>query len=99
KLAKDDAETTHLDCVLRHLMECCTQLASLLRCVLPDACLQMLNQLNASELVNTMTPANMQWGILPAGHTVNDPAPIFPRILSEEEKAKLAAKVAKGDKK
>lgn len=99
KLAKDDAETTHLDCVLRHLMECCTQLASLLRCVLPDACLQMLNQLNASDLVNTMTPANMQWGILPARHTVNDPAPIFPRILSEEEKAKLAAKVAKGDKK
>jgi methionyl-tRNA synthetase len=52
----------------------------------------MLDQLNALNLVQTLTPATLQWGVLPADHQVNDPAPVFPRILSEEEKAKLAAK-------
>lgn len=95
QLAKSEDEAAHLDCVLRHLLECCTQAAFLLQCVIPEPCSQMISQLNASELLKGMTPATLSWGILPASHTVNDPAPVFPRILSEEEKAKLAAKKAK----
>ncbi|MFR4436655.1 MAG: hypothetical protein ACLT8C_02880 [Akkermansia muciniphila] len=45
------------------------------------------------------TPAALEWGILPAGHRINDPAPVFPRILSDEEKAKLAEKAARAAKK
>ena len=92
KLAKEESEASHLACVLRHLLECCVHAAFLLRCVLPNASDRMLDQLNALNLVQTLTPATLQWGVLPADHQVNDPAPVFPRILSEEEKAKLAAK-------
>lgn len=95
QLAKDEAEAEHLDAVLRHLLECTAQVAYLLGCILPEASGRMLDQLNASDLVTGLTPARLAWGLLPDGHKVNEPSPVFPRILSEEEKAKLAAKAAK----
>ena len=60
---------------------------------------RILDQLNAADLFHGRTPAALAWGILPAGQRINDPAPVFPRILSEEEKAKLAEKAAKAAKK
>lgn len=48
---------------------------------------RILDQLNAADLFRGRTPDTLAWGILPAGHRINDPAPVFPRILSEEEKA------------
>ncbi len=98
QLAKDEACAAQLSCVLRHLLECCAQTGYLIACVLPDASARILAQLNATELFDGKTPADFTWGILPQGHRINDPAPVFPRILSEEEKAKLAAKAAKGKK-
>lgn len=95
QLAKDPEKQQQLACVLAHLLESCTHVSFLLGCVLPEASTRMLEQLNAIELVKGLTPAAMKWGILSEGHAVNEPAPVFPRILSEEEKAKLAAKPAR----
>ena len=99
QLAKDEASAPRLRCVLRHLLECCAQTGYLIGCVLPDASARILGQLNAGDLFRGLTPAALKWGILPAGHRINDPAPVFPRILSEEEKAKLAEKAARAAKK
>ena len=99
QLAKDEASAPRLRCVLRHLLECCAQTGYLIGCVLPDASARILGQLNAGDLFRGLTPAALEWGVLPAGHRINDPAPVFPRILSEEEKAKLAEKAARAAKK
>ena len=85
--------------MLRHLLECCAQTGYLIGCVLPDASARILDQLNAADLFRGRTPDTLAWGILPSGHRINNPAPVFPRILSEEEKAKLAEKAARTAKK
>ena len=85
--------------MLRHLLECCAQTGYLIGCVLPDASARILDQLNAGDLFRSLTPAALEWGILPAGHRINEPAPVFPRILSDEEKAKLVEKAARAAKK
>lgn len=92
KLAKEESSTAQLHCVLRHLLECCTQAGFLIGCVLPEASSRILEQLNASALLAGKTPSQLGWGLLPDAHQVNEPIPVFPRILSEEERAKLAAK-------
>ncbi len=95
QLAKDPTQEDRLNCVLRHLLECCTQIAYLISCVLPEASVRMLGQLNASEICSKLVPDHLSWGILPKCHQINDPEPVFPRILSKEEKAKLQNKAAK----
>ncbi len=93
-LAKDPSKKAELDRVLRHLLESCAHAAYLLGCVLPDASSRMLKQLEADAFFVATTPQNLSWGILPTGHVVQSPSPVFPRILSEEEKVRLAAKKA-----
>lgn len=98
ELSKDPAKAEQLGTVLRHLLESCAHTAFLLTPVLPDAAARILEQLNATSLLANQTPAALHWGMLPANHQLNDPSPVFPKILSEEEKAKLAAKQAKAQK-
>lgn len=97
-LAKDESKKPELERVLHHLLESCAHAAYLLGCVLPEASARMLKQLEAVSLFEETTPQRLGWGILPTGHVVQSPTPVFPRILSEEEKARLAAKKA-GSKK
>lgn len=92
-MAKDETKQNELKRVLHHLLESCTQVAYLLGCVLPNASARMLEQLNVDAAA--LTPQTLTWGILADGHTVQPPTPVFPRILSEEEKAKMAEKAAK----
>lgn len=94
-LAKDPERRNELDRVLTHLLESCAHIGYLLGCVLPKASQRILEQLHAEAIFAGKTPAELTWGMLPAGHTVGAPVPVFPRILSEEEKAKLAAKKAR----
>ncbi len=96
ELAKDETQAVRINCVLRHVIECCAQSAVLLSCVLPEATERILGQINATEIYTGLTPADLRWGLLPDEHNVCEEAiPVFPRILSEEEKAKIAAKAAK----
>jgi methionyl-tRNA synthetase len=99
QLAKDELGTPKLQTVLRHLLECCAQAGYLIRCVLPEASERILTQLNAVAVFDGKTPNDLVWGHLPGDHRILDPAPVFPRILSDEEKEKLAQKAAKAAKK
>ena len=92
-LAKDEARLPALQSVLAHLLESCVQVGYLIACVLPDASARILSQLQVDAA--TLSPQTLAWGILKDGHTVQAPSPVFPRILSEEEKQKMAEKAAK----
>lgn len=98
KLAKEEESRPRLNTVLRHLLESCAQVSHLIGCVLPAATERILAQLQATEIFAGKTPEAMKWGMLPVGHQVLEPSPVFPRIPSEEEKAKAAAKAARENK-
>lgn len=91
-LAKDPEKQPELQRVLAHLLESCVHVGYLLGCVLPEASARLLEQLQVSAA--GLTPQGLTWGLLQEGHTVLAPSPVFPRILSAEEKEKLAAKAA-----
>ena len=69
----------------------------LLGCVLPEASARILAQLQLDAA--GLTPQALSWGLVKEGHSVQAPSPVFPRILSAEEKEKMAAKAAKAAEK
>ena len=77
KLAKDPAQTARLDGVLYHLAESLRILALLLTPVLPQAAPAILAQLNWPHPPDL---ADARWGILPTGHSLGTPVPLFPRL-------------------
>ena len=91
-LAKDPEKQAELQLVLYHLLESCVHVGYLLGCVLPEASARLLEQLQVDP--SGLRPQTLAWGILTEGHTVQAPSPVFPRILSPEEKEKMAAKAA-----
>ncbi len=97
ELAKDEAKLAELQRVLAHLLECCVQIGYLIGCVLPEASARILSQLQVDG--TALRPQTLAWGLLAEGHTVQAPSPVFPRILSPEEKEKMAAKAAKAAEK
>ncbi len=92
-LAKDEAALPQLQRVLHHLLESCAHVGYLIACVLPEASRRILEQLQLD--LGDKTALDLHWGLLPDGHEVQAPSPVFPRILSAEEKAKMAEKAAK----
>ncbi len=97
ELAKDETKLPELQRVLAHLLECCVQVGYLIGAVLPEASARILAQLQVDG--GSLNPKNLTWGILAAGHAVQAPTPVFPRLLSPEEKEKMAAKAAKAAEK
>ena len=89
-LAKDPQKAEELQRVLYHLLESVAHVSFLLGCVLPEASARLLAQLQVDAA--GLTPQSLTWGILPEGHCVQAPSPVFPRILTPEEKEKMAAK-------
>ena len=77
KLAKDPAQAQRLDEVLYNLTECCRVLAVLLSPFLPGTSGRIYAQLGLGPLPEKL--ASAAWGGLTAGHTIGDPAPLFPR--------------------
>jgi methionyl-tRNA synthetase len=77
KLAKDPAKAERLDEVLYNLCESCRVLAVLLYPFLPTSSEKIYQQLGLSGKPETMDLA--KWGGLSAGHTVGEPAALFPR--------------------
>ncbi len=97
ELAKDESKLPELQRVLAHLLECCVHIGYLIGCVLPEASARILAQLQVDG--STLRPQTLTWGILQPGHSVQAPSPVFPRILSPEEKEKMAANAAKAAEK
>jgi len=77
KLAKDPAQEKRLDEVLYNLTETCRVLAVLLWPFIPQTTSKIYAQLGLSGEPNQFTAAT--WGGLSAGHTIGEPAPLFPR--------------------
>jgi len=77
KLAKDPAQASRLDEVLYNLTEVCRIVAVLVSPFLPTTAARIYEQLGLRALPETFSAA--QWGALPAGHTIGEPAPLFPR--------------------
>jgi methionyl-tRNA synthetase len=77
KLAKDSAQASRLDEVLYNLAEVCRILAVLLWPFLPGTASKIYEQLGLSGTPDKFSEA--RWAVLPAGHTIGSPAPLFPR--------------------
>ena len=77
KLAKDPAQSQRLDEVLYNLAEICRVLAVLLWPFLPGTATKIYAQLGLSGSPEKFSAAT--WGGLTAGHTIGEPAALFPR--------------------
>ncbi len=82
ELNKDPNQSARLSTVLYHLAESVAHAAVLLSPILPDAAAQLAAQLNHPPITRCQLP-DLHWGLLPDGHTLGLPSPIFPRILVE----------------
>jgi methionyl-tRNA synthetase len=76
KLARDLAQAQRLDEVLYNLVETCRVLAVLITPFLPATSGKIFAQLNLPAATKL---AEAAWGALPAGHTIGEPAALFPR--------------------
>jgi methionyl-tRNA synthetase len=85
KLAKDPTQSDRLDAVLYHLAESLRIVALLMIPVLPDTAPAMLAQLQWHQAPSL---ADACWGLLPDGHVLGQPVPLFPRL---EEPAPVPA--------
>ena len=83
-LAKDETKTAELTTVLGHLTEVVAIVSVLLKPVIPAACERIQSQLNA-EFLAKVTINDLKWGMIPFGHELAKPKPVFPRISLEEE--------------
>jgi methionyl-tRNA synthetase len=81
-LNKDPDNKERLATVLYHLAESVAHAAVLLSPILPDAAAKLADQLNLPGLT-TFKLADLHWGLLPDGHSIGQPLPIFPRIVLE----------------
>ena len=77
KLAKDPGQAERLDEVLYNLVETCRVLAVLLWPFLPTTSEKIYAQLGLTDAPNKFKKA--EWGGLPNGHKIGEPAPLFPR--------------------
>ncbi len=77
KLAKDPAHAAKLDAVLYSLAESLRIIAILISPVLPNAAAGIFAQLNWDKPFQL---ADATWGLLPDGHQLGQPTPLFPRL-------------------
>jgi methionyl-tRNA synthetase len=83
ELNKDPGKKDRLATVLQHLAESVAHCAVLLSPVLPAAAAKLAAQLNLPDLTE-IGLAGLHWGLVPEGHTIGKPKPVFPKILVEE---------------
>jgi methionyl-tRNA synthetase len=83
ELNKDAANKERLATVLQHLAESVAHCAVLLSPVLPEASAKLASQLNLPAL-ESLHLADLHWGLIPEGHVIAKPKPVFPRIVVEE---------------
>lgn len=82
-LAKEEGNEARIATVLRHTTESCAHVAYYLAPFIPASAEKILSQLNLTLEEKTVT--DLSWGLLPDGHAVSKPKPVFPRIQLSEE--------------
>jgi methionyl-tRNA synthetase len=83
ELNKDPDKKDRLATVLQHLAESVAHCAVLLSPVLPDAAAKLGAQLNLPYLTEVGL-SELHWGLIPEGHAIGKPKPVFAKILLEE---------------
>lgn len=84
ELNKNPEMKERLATVLHHLVESVAHCAAMLAPVLPEAAAKLAEQLNLPELPELKLDS-LLWGLVPDGHTILKPSPVFPRIVVAEE--------------
>jgi methionyl-tRNA synthetase len=79
KLARDPSHAPRVDSILHHLCEALVHIACFLEPVCPRAAAAIRTQLGW-EKPRHFTLNDLRWGLLPDGHRVANPQPLFPRI-------------------
>ncbi len=82
ELNKDPEKKDRLATVLYHLAESVAHAAVLLSPILPDAAAKLASQLKLPGLTD-LKLTDLHWGLLPDGHSIDKPTPVFPRIVSD----------------
>jgi methionyl-tRNA synthetase len=80
KLAKDPANADQVASIMGHIAEAMVHLSVLLSPVMPTAAAKMQQQLGWTPPAGFTLP-DLKWGILPDGHPLGEPSPIFPKVL------------------
>ena len=83
ELNKDPEKKDRLATVLQHLSESVAHCAVMLSPVLPDAAAKLAAQLNLPHLTE-LSLSDLHWGLVPEGHIIGKPKPVFPKIVVEE---------------
>jgi methionyl-tRNA synthetase len=83
ELNKDPEQKERLATVLQHLAESVAHCAVMLSPVLPDAATKLASQLNLPSLAD-LHLSELHWGLIPEGHAIGKPKPVFPKIVVEE---------------
>ncbi len=84
ELNKNLENKERLATVLHHLAESVAHCAVLLSPVLPEAATKLAAQLKLPEL-DDLKLADLKWGLIPDGHEIEKPSPVFPRIDIKEK--------------
>ena len=80
KLAKDPANADQVASIMGHIAEAMVHLSVLLSPVMPAAAAKMQQQLGWVPPAGFVLQ-DLKWGLLPDGHPLGEPSPVFPKIL------------------
>ncbi|MDX2226570.1 MAG: methionine--tRNA ligase [Verrucomicrobiae bacterium] len=86
-LAKDPAKAAKLDTVLYNLAESLRLVSVLVAPVMPTVASKIQDQLGLREK-QVLFPQFARWGLLPPGQPIGEAQPLFPRIESDDKKAR-----------
>lgn len=78
-LSKNLEHKDRLATVLHHLAESVAHCAVLLSPILPDAAAKLAAQVKLPSLTELKLD-ELKWGLIPPGHEIEKPSPVFPRI-------------------
>jgi methionyl-tRNA synthetase len=80
KLARDPANADAVASIMRHVAETLAHLSVLLGPVMPSTAVRMQTQLGW-QAPEGITLDDLHWGLLPDGHQLAEPQPLFPKVM------------------
>ena len=83
ELNKNPENKDRVATILYHFAESVAHIAVLISPVLPGVTAKLAAQLNLPGLTSFKL-TDLHWGLLPDGHLIDKPTPVFPRIVLEE---------------
>ena len=79
KLAKDPANADAVASIMRHVAEAMAHFSVMLSPAMPETAARIQGQLGWVPPVG-LTLGDLRWGMLPDGHVLGEPQPLFPKV-------------------